>query len=138
MFIAALVKDKFERHLIMMEQNGLNRITYWTITYIFNYIIYIIIAIVIAICSIAWRVRLFTQVRGSKNLIDYPIIILTFLKFKIYIFRRVRFLFLLYFFCGVTLKLFWVSFLLISSIGQELPPLLATYWSLLELWFQWY
>lgn len=65
-FVAALVKDKFERHLIMMEQNGLNRITYWTITYIFNYIIYIIIAIVIAICSIAWQVRLFTQVRGVK------------------------------------------------------------------------
>ncbi len=63
-FIAALVKDKRERHLIMMEQNGLQRTTYWVITYMFNYLLYILIAIVISIVSIIWQIRLFTQVSG--------------------------------------------------------------------------
>ena len=46
----------------MMEQNGLNRMTYWTVTYIFNYALYTVIAIVIAVFSLIWKVRLFTQV----------------------------------------------------------------------------
>ena len=46
----------------MMEQNGLQRTTYWVITYIFNYLLYIIIAIVISVVSVIWQIRLFTQV----------------------------------------------------------------------------
>ena len=66
-FIASLVKDKFERHLIMMEQNGLSRFTYWTVTYIFNYTLYVIIALVITIISLIWQVRLFTQVSERER-----------------------------------------------------------------------
>jgi ABC-type multidrug transport system ATPase subunit len=72
-FIAALAKDKFERHLIMMEQNGLNKMTYWIITYIFNYAIYLIIAIIITIVSILWQVRLFTQTSAAILVIVFII-----------------------------------------------------------------
>ena len=61
-FMSALVKDKYEKHLIMMEQNGLSRLTYWTVSYLFNYLLYIPIAIEIAIVSFAFQIRLFTQV----------------------------------------------------------------------------
>ena len=61
--MASLVKDKFEKHLIMMEQNGLGRLTYWTVTYLFNYMLYIPIAVEIVIISLAFQIRLFTQVR---------------------------------------------------------------------------
>ena len=57
-----LVKDKSEKHLIMMEQNGLSRWTYWTVTYLFNYMLYCVIAIVISILSLIFQIRLFTQV----------------------------------------------------------------------------
>ena len=62
-FMSSLVKDKFEKHLIMMEQNGLSRWTYWLVTYLFNYMLYIPIAVEIAIVSFAFQIRLFTQVR---------------------------------------------------------------------------
>ena len=64
-FIASLVKDRFEKHLIMMEQNGLDRFTYWFVTYIFNYTLYIIVAMVIVVFSLIWQMRLFTQVSLS-------------------------------------------------------------------------
>ena len=70
--MAALVKDKSEKHLIMMEQNGLSRWTYWTVTYIFNYMFYVLIAIIITALSLAFQIRLFTQVSNLvSNLIDY-------------------------------------------------------------------
>ena len=43
--------------IIIMEQN---------VTYIFNYVLYTVIAIVIAIFSLIWRVRLFTQVGDDE------------------------------------------------------------------------
>ena len=58
-----LVKDKSEKHLIMMEQNGLSRWTYWAVTYIFNLMLYAVIAIIITVFSLAFQIRLFTQVR---------------------------------------------------------------------------
>ena len=61
-FMASLVKDRFEKHLIMMEQNGLDRFTYWFVTYIFNFVLYIIVAVVVVAVSLAWQMRLFTQV----------------------------------------------------------------------------
>ena len=61
-FMSSLVKDKFEKHLIMMEQNGLSRWTYWLVTYTFNYILYIPIAVEISILSYAFKMRVFTQV----------------------------------------------------------------------------
>ncbi len=62
MFTSALVKDKFEKQLIMMEQNGLSRWTYWLVTYIFNYCLYIIIAVVVTVVSLSYQIRIFTQV----------------------------------------------------------------------------
>ena len=61
--MASLVKDKFEKHLIMMEQNGLDRFTYWFVTYIFNFTLYVIVAAVIVVVALAWQMRLFIQVR---------------------------------------------------------------------------
>ena len=63
MYIGALVKDKSEKHLIMMQQNGLSRWTYWTVTYIFNYLLYVVIAVIISLLSLAFQMRLFTQVK---------------------------------------------------------------------------
>jgi ABC-type multidrug transport system ATPase subunit len=60
-YIAVLVKDKSEKHLIMMEQNGMSRWTYWTVTYIFNFMLYSVIAIIISLLSLAFQIRLFTQ-----------------------------------------------------------------------------
>ena len=60
--MSSIVKDKYEKQLIMMEQNGLNRVTYWLVTYTFNFILYIPIAIEIAIFSLIFQIRLFTQV----------------------------------------------------------------------------
>jgi ABC-type multidrug transport system fused ATPase/permease subunit len=60
-YMAMLVKDKSEKHLIMMEQNGLSRWTYWAVTYIFNFMLYALIAIIITIFSLAFQIRLFTQ-----------------------------------------------------------------------------
>lgn len=60
--MASIVKDKYEKQLIMMEQNGLSRWTYWLVTYVFNYALYIPIAIEIAIFSLFFQIRLFTQV----------------------------------------------------------------------------
>ena len=62
-YMAMLVKDKSEKHLIMMEQNGLSRWTYWAVTYIFNLMLYAVIAIIITVFSLAFQIRLFTQVR---------------------------------------------------------------------------
>ena len=67
-YMAMLVKDKSEKHLIMMEQNGLSRWTYWAVTYIFNFMLYAVIAIIITIFSLAFQIRLFTQVRASFKL----------------------------------------------------------------------
>ena len=61
-FTSSLVKDKFEKHLIMMEQNGLSRWTYWLVTYTFNYILYIPVAVEICVLSFVFKMRLFTQV----------------------------------------------------------------------------
>lgn len=60
--MSSLVKDKFEKHLIMMEQNGLSRWTYWLVTYVFNYMLYIPIAIEIAVFAYIFKMRIFTQV----------------------------------------------------------------------------
>ena len=60
--MSSIVKDKFEKHLIMMEQNGLSRWTYWLVTYTFNYLLYIPIAVEISILSFLFKMRLFTQV----------------------------------------------------------------------------
>ncbi|XP_065901244.1 ABC transporter A family member 9-like [Dysidea avara] len=60
-FVAGLVKDKHERHLIMMEQCGLSRPAYTVIQYLFNYCLYFFIVMVIAAMSLAFRIRLFTQ-----------------------------------------------------------------------------
>ena len=62
MFIAVLVKDRHEKHLIMMEQNGLSRWTYWLVKYCFNYLLYAIIVAVVSAFTIAFQIRLFTQV----------------------------------------------------------------------------
>ena len=67
--MASIVKDKFEKHLIMMEQNGLDRFTYWFVTYIFNFTLYIIVAVVIVVVGLAWQMRLFIQVSGNSFLI---------------------------------------------------------------------
>ena len=61
-----LVKDRYEKHLIMMEQNGLSRWTYWLVKYCFNFIFYVIIAVVVSASSLAFQIRLFTQVSGPK------------------------------------------------------------------------
>jgi len=77
-FVAALVKDKHERHLIMMEQcggcvlvilfsshdppSGLSRPIYIVIQYLFNYCLYLFIAMVITVMSLAFHIRLFAQV----------------------------------------------------------------------------
>ena len=63
-FIAMLVKDRYEKHLIMMEQNGLSRWTYWLVKYCFNFIFYAIIAVVVSVFAFAFQIRLFTQVGG--------------------------------------------------------------------------
>ena len=63
-FIAMLVKDRYEKHLIMMEQNGLSRWTYWLVKYCFNFIFYAIIAVVVSGFALAFQIRLFTQVGG--------------------------------------------------------------------------
>lgn len=60
--MSSIVKDKQEKHLIMMEQNGLNRWTYWLVTYTFNYLLYIPIAIEIILFSLVFQLRLFMQV----------------------------------------------------------------------------
>ncbi|XP_065901227.1 ABC transporter A family member 9-like isoform X2 [Dysidea avara] len=60
-FVAGLVKDKHERHLIMMEQCGLSRPAYTVIQYLFNYCLYLIITMVITVISLAFHIRLFTQ-----------------------------------------------------------------------------
>jgi len=60
-FIAVLVKDRHEKHLIMMEQNGLSRWTYWLVKYCFNYLLYAIIVAVVSAFTIAFQIRLFTQ-----------------------------------------------------------------------------
>ncbi len=62
--MAAIVKDKHEKHLIMMEQNGLSRWTYWMVTYTFNFMLYVPVAIEIAAFSLVFKLRLFTQVSG--------------------------------------------------------------------------
>ena len=59
-----LVKDRHEKHLIMMEQNGLSRWTYWLVKYCFNFIFYAIIAVVVSGFALAFQIRLFTQVGG--------------------------------------------------------------------------
>ena len=59
-----LVKDRYEKHLIMMEQNGLSRWTYWLVKYCFNFIFYVIIAVVVTASSLAFQIRLFTQVNS--------------------------------------------------------------------------
>ncbi len=51
----------------MMEQNGLGRLTYWTVTYLFNYLLYIPIAIEITIVSYIFQIRLFTQVSHTHT-----------------------------------------------------------------------
>ena len=61
-FMSSLVKDKSEKHLIMMEQNGLSRWTYWLVKYTFNYLLYIPIVVEISILSYLLKMRLFTQV----------------------------------------------------------------------------
>ena len=63
-FIAMLVKDRYEKHLIMMEQNGLSRWTYWLVKYCFNFIFYTIITVVVSVFAFAFQIRLFTQVGG--------------------------------------------------------------------------
>ena len=69
--MAYIVKDKHEKHLIMMEQNGLNRWTYWLVKYTFNYLLYIPIALEIGILSVLFKFRLFTQVhRGVTSAIE--------------------------------------------------------------------
>ena len=60
--MASIVKDKYERQLIMMEQNGLNRLTYWLVTYTFHYLLYIPIALEIGLTSLIFQIRIFTQV----------------------------------------------------------------------------
>ena len=62
--MSSLVKDKYEKHLIMMEQNGLTRWTYWLVTYTFNYMLYIPIMVEIIIFSLIFQIRIFTQVCG--------------------------------------------------------------------------
>jgi len=60
--MASIVKDKHEKHLIMMEQNGLSRGTYWLVTYTFNYLLYLPVAVEVSILSVIFKFRLFTQV----------------------------------------------------------------------------
>ena len=60
--MSSIVKDKHEKHLIMMEQNGLSRWTYWLVTYTFNFLLYIPVAVEIAVFSLLFKFRLFTQV----------------------------------------------------------------------------
>ena len=89
----------------MMEQNGLNRFTYWIITYIFNYTIYIFIAIVITVCSVLWQVRLFTQVQN--------IIILTFIFILFYFQTSALLLIIIFWIWGhsqVVLGFFFANF----------------------------
>ena len=71
-FIAMLVKDRYEKHLIMMEQNGLSRWTYWLVKYCFNFIFYAIIAVVVSVFAFAFQIRLFTQVGGHVLSFSLP------------------------------------------------------------------
>lgn len=69
-FICNLVKDKHEKHLIMMQQSGLSLWAYWLITFLFDYMLYIGIIFVIAIVCLMFQMRLFTQ---TSPLILFPI-----------------------------------------------------------------
>ncbi|KAL5475219.1 hypothetical protein EMCRGX_G027292 [Ephydatia muelleri] len=60
-FVSKLVKDRFEKQVIMMEQNGLDRWTYWLVTYVFDYLLYICVTVVVTMTSLAFSMRLFTQ-----------------------------------------------------------------------------
>ncbi|XP_065901246.1 ABC transporter A family member 9-like isoform X2 [Dysidea avara] len=60
-FIATLVKDKREKHLIMMQQNGLSRPVYWIISYCFDYMFYMLVILIVVAISFAFQIRLFTQ-----------------------------------------------------------------------------
>ena len=71
--MAAIVKDKHERHLIMMEQNGLSRWTYLMVTYTFNYLLYIPVALEVAFLSWIFELRLFTQV-GAAKMVRYELV----------------------------------------------------------------
>ena len=62
--MSSLVKDKFEKHLILMERNGLSRWTYWLVTYTFNYILYIPVAVEICVLSKVIHTGMWTY--GSK------------------------------------------------------------------------
>lgn len=69
MFVSKLVKDRFEKQVIMMEQNGLDRWTYWLVTYIFDYLLYICVIVIVTVTSLAFNMRLFTQVRSGEELV---------------------------------------------------------------------
>ena len=67
MFISKLVKDRFEKQVIMMEQNGLDRWTYWFVSYLFDYLLYICVIVIVAATSLAFSMRLFTQVWSGEE-----------------------------------------------------------------------
>ena len=69
MFVSKLVKDRFEKQVIMMEQNGLDRWTYWLVTYVFDYLLYICVTVVVTMTSLAFSMRLFTQVWSGEEVV---------------------------------------------------------------------
>lgn len=70
-FMSVLVKDKFEKHLTMMEQNGLSRWTYWLVTYTFHFLLYVPVAIEIFVFSLLFKIRMFTQTNGLVLILTF-------------------------------------------------------------------
>ena len=88
MFVSKLVKDRFEKQVIMMEQNGLDRWTYWLVTYVFDYLLYICVTVVVTMTSLAFSMRLFTQVWSGEE-VCVVIVIVTITSFSMRLFTQV-------------------------------------------------
>jgi ABC-type multidrug transport system ATPase subunit len=69
--VLALVRDRREKYLIMMEQNGLDRWTYWTIMYIYNYALYAVVIGIVFVASFIFQIRLVTQTNALPLILTF-------------------------------------------------------------------
>eukprot|EP01135_Chromosphaera_perkinsii_P005888 Nk52_evm21s370 gene=Nk52_evmTU21s370 len=61
MFLGNVVRDKEEKHLIMMNMCGLQPSTYWFITFIYNYVVYALVISCVIGFSMLYEFRIFVE-----------------------------------------------------------------------------
>jgi hypothetical protein len=63
-YVYNVVHERQERLLDMMMMNGLKMVTYWTVNYIYNFIIYVLMTGGAIIIAVGFQIPFFTQTSG--------------------------------------------------------------------------